>query len=151
MNAWNCCRLSRGPSPNVHSIGRTSRATKSESAILPTSLNTSNAAIMTAGSFVLMAFINGTTFSWIVYLSSMAALLCFALAFALRPSRSSFWALIPPPHKVWNASKPLILMPMLLVFAKTEAMTGKSSFLIVEKSSTVRMNGRVLKDASTKE
>ena len=44
MKAWNCCKLRSGPSEKFHSIGKTSMARKSESAIFPTSWKTSRAA-----------------------------------------------------------------------------------------------------------
>ncbi len=45
MYSRNCCRLSNGPKLKLHNTGRTSMARKSESAILPTCLNTLKAAI----------------------------------------------------------------------------------------------------------
>ena len=77
INSWNCWRLSRGPRLKAHRIGRTSMARNSESAILPTCLKTASAAIITAGSFVFIAFSSGTTFSCTVYLSRIALLFCF--------------------------------------------------------------------------
>ena len=77
MKSWNCWRLSRGPRLKVHRMGRTSIARNSESAILPTCLKTARAAIMTAGSFVFIAFSSGTTFSCTVYLSRIALVFCF--------------------------------------------------------------------------
>jgi hypothetical protein len=41
------------------------------------------------------------------------------------------------------------LIPRLLVLLKTDAMTGKSSFLIVEKSRTGSMVGKLRNEAST--
>ena len=94
-------------------------------------LNRPNAAIMTAGSFVLIALTSGTTFSCTVYLSKI--LLLFFLADAV-----SF-----PPQSVLRASRPRILIIKLDVLANTVAITGKSSFLMVEKSSFGNMMDRL--------
>jgi len=67
------------------------------------------------------------------------------------PSRPSLppEASFEPPQSITNASSPRTLIPRLLVFVNTEAMTGKSSFFIVEKSRTGRMVGKLRKEAST--
>lgn len=70
MNCLNCSRFSSGPRLMCHNVGRISMATKSASATCPTTLHTFRAAIMTAGSFVLIALMSGMIFSCIVYLSS---------------------------------------------------------------------------------
>lgn len=153
MNSWNCSRFSNGPRLKLHSIGRTSIAKKSASAILPTCLKTPSAAIITAGSLVLMAFNNGTTFSCTVYLSRIVLeffFLIFApLAAPSSPSPSSSLLAREPPQNMTNASNPRILMPKLLVLLNTAATTGKSSFLIVEKSNIASTVGRQLRDLST--
>ena len=64
------------------------------------------------------------------------------------PSPSVTWL---PPHKVLSASRPLILIPKLLVLLKTAAMIGKTSFLMVEKSRDDNMTGSVPRAASTTE
>ena len=74
MYSANCCKLSNGPRLKLQRTGRISMAKNSVSAILPTSLNTARAAIMTAGSLVLMPLRSGTTFSWTVYLSRVVLL-----------------------------------------------------------------------------
>ena len=86
-----------------------------------------------------------------VYLSRAVEEL-FLLAFELlMPSRPSLLdaGSFEPPHKITNASKPRTLIPRLLVLVNTEAMTGNSSFLIVEKSKTGRMTGKLRRAAST--
>ncbi len=136
-------------------MGRTSIAKNSESAILPTCLNTASAAIITAGSFVFIAFSNGTTFSCTVYLSRIALLFGLwvfeSFAAPLRPSPSSLLSDGDPPQSMTNASNPRILMPKLLVLLKTAATTGKSSFLMVEKSRVARTVARHPNDLSTME
>ena len=72
MNAWNCCKSNSGPKLKFQSTGKTSIAKKSESAIWPTCWKTLSAAIMTAGSFVLIALTSGTIFSCTVNLSRTA-------------------------------------------------------------------------------
>ena len=153
MNSWNCCRFSSGPRLKLQRIGSASIAKNSVSAILPTCLKTARAAIMTAGSFVFMAFKRGTTFSCTVYLSSTALLLAFDfLGSAVAPSRSS---LVPapsredPPQRITKASSPRTLMPRLLVLLNTVATIGKTSFLIVEKSIVASTVERHPKDLST--
>lgn len=108
---------------------------------------------MTAGSFVLITLSRGTTFSWIEYLSRMT-LFCFGfdLDASPQPFKSSTDSASPlPPHRIWKASRPLILMPMLLVLLNTAAIIGNNSFFTVLKSSTVRRTGSVRRDASTRE
>ena len=134
-------------------MGRTSIAKNSESAILPTCLNTASAAIITAGSFVFIAFSSGIIFSCTVYLSRIALLFGFWVFRPLAaPSRSSPASPLSdgdPPQSIAKASNPRILMPKLLVLLNTAATTGKSSFLMVEKSSVARMVGRHPSDLST--
>lgn len=153
MNSWNCSRFSNGPRLKLHSIGRTSIAKKSASAILPTCLKTPSAAIITAGSLVLMAFNNGTIFSCTVYLSRIVLefifLIFVPLAAPSSPSPSSSLLAREPPQNMTNASNPRILMPKLLVLLNTAATTGKSSFLIVEKSNIASTVGRQPRDLST--
>lgn len=131
-------------------MGRTSMATKSESAIPPTCRRTLSAAIATAGSFVLIARMSGTIFSCIVYLSkAVEELFLFAFEF-ITPSRPSLLAVGSlPPQRITNASKPRTLIPRLLVLLNTEAMIGNNSFLMVEKSITGRITGRHRSEAST--
>jgi len=150
IKAWNCFKSRRGPKLILHRTGRMSMATKSASAIVPTCRNTLSAAIATAGSFVLIALIRGTIFSCIVYLSRAVEELVFLLLVMI-PSRPSLLApaSFEPPQSITNASRPRTLIPRLLVFVKTDAMTGKSSFFIVEKSRTGRMVGRLRNEAST--
>lgn len=149
MNARNCPRSSKGPRLMLHRMGRMSMATKSASATLPTTRSTLSAAIMTAGSFVLIALIRGTIFSCIVYLSS--ALLDDAFFWdSESPSRpSSLAGSVEPPHRTTKAWQPRTLMARLLVRLKTVAITGNSSFLMVLKSRTGRITGRTLSAAST--
>jgi len=76
----------------------------------------------------------------------------FLLAFpAIIPSSPSslFADSADPPHNMTKASKPLTLMPRLLVLPNTEAMTGKSSFFIVLKSRIGKIAGRLLRAEST--
>lgn len=56
-----------------------------------------------------------------------------------------------PPQRVTKASSPRTFMPRLDVLLNTEAITGKSSFLMVLKSRTGRMIGRLRSAASTME
>ena len=140
--AWNCSRLSRGPRLKLHKVGNIFMARKSTSAIFPTSLNTVKAAIITAGSFVLMPLRRGTTFSCTVYLSRIAPFEAFVpveLMAGLRPQR------IP------RASRPRTLIDKLLVLVKTLDTIGNRSFLIVEKSSMPRIDERQVRDLSTTE
>lgn len=131
-----------------HNIGRISMATNSASAILPTTRSTFSAAIITAGSLVLMTLISGTIFSCIVYLSSALEDDDFALR-SLSPSRpSSSFGSLEPPHSITNACNPLTLIARLFVRLKIVAMTGKSSFFMVLKSSTGRITGSDRKAAS---
>lgn len=131
----------------LHRIGRMSIATKSASAFSPTMRNALRAAIMTAGSLVLMALIRGTIFSCIVYLSS--ALEEDVFLFSIRPFRpSSAAASVDPPHRMTKACKPRTLIARLFVLLNTVATTGNSSFLMVLKSRTGRTDGNVLKAAS---
>ena len=125
MNCVNCAMLSSGPNANAHRMGSTSVARKSASAICPICLNAARAAIMTAGSFVFMAFMSGTIFSWTVYLSRIADL-------APDDESSSVSFSLDPPQRITNASRPRTLMARLLVRENTAATTGKSSFLMVE-------------------
>ena len=150
MNNWNCWRFNKGPRLMLHKMGRTSMATNSASTIPPTWRKTFNAAIATAGSLVLIARIRGTIFSCIVYLSKAVDEL-FLLAFAfITPSSPSLLAVGSlPPQRITNASNPRTLIPRLLVLLKTEAIIGNNSFLMVEKSMTGRITGKLLKEAST--
>lgn len=133
----------------LHKIGRISIATNSSSATRPTWRSTFKAAMATAGSLVLIPFIKGMIFSCIVYLSSDVELL-FLLAFTIPSRPSSFEAESEePPQRITNASRPRTLIPRLLVLLKTEAMTGNRSFLMVEKSSTGRITGKLRREAST--
>ena len=143
MYSLNCCRLRRGPKPKFHIKGKTSVAKNSVSAILPTSLRTFNAAIITAGSFVFIPFNKGTIFSWTVYLSNIALLGAFP-SLGKGPSGLGF-----PPQSTTKASSPRTLIAKLLVLVNTAATTGNSSFLIVEKSRTDSMIGRHESDLST--
>ena len=152
MKSWNWCRLSSGPRLKDQSMGRTSIARKSESAILPTCLKTARAAIMTAGSFVFITFRSGTTFSCTVYLSRIALLFGFRiLELLIAPLRSSPESLpsdVEPPQRMTKASNPRILIPRLLVLLNTAATTGNSSLLIVVKSRVARIVGRHPSDLS---
>lgn len=126
-------------------------ATKSASTIPPTCRRTFNAATATAGSFVLIARMSGTIFSCIVYLSRAVDelfLLAFAFIMPSSPSLLEAGSLLPP-HRITKASKPRTLIPRLLVLLKTEAIIGNSSFLIVVKSITGRITGKLLNEAST--
>lgn len=150
MNDWNCLRSSKGPRLMFQRIGRMSTATKSASATSPTTLRTFRAATITAGSFVLIALIRGTIFSCMVYLSSTLEddVFFFSLPIPSRPSAAPDGSLLPP-HRKTNACRPRTLMARLLVLLKTVAMTGKSSFLMVLKSSTDRTIGRLRMATST--
>lgn len=64
------------------------------------------------------------------------------------PSLNSLSGFCAPPQNITNASRPLILIPKLLVLLNTAATTGKSSFLVVEKSRTAKTVGRHPKDLS---
>lgn len=151
MKDWNCFRSSRGPKLMVHRVGKMSIATKSTSATPPTCRMTFSAATATAGSLVLIPFIKGMIFSCIVYLSRAVEELVFFEALFMIPSRPSLLEAgsFEAPQRIANASNPRTLMPRLLVLVKTDAITGNNSFLIVEKSRTGRMVGRLLSDAST--
>jgi len=112
---------------------------------------TFNAAMATAGSLVLMPLIRGMIFSCIVYLSrALDELFLATFAFPM-PSRPSLLDVgsLEPPHSITNASNPRTFIPRLVVFVKTDEITGKSSFLMVEKSNTGNIRGRLLNEAST--
>lgn len=135
MKAWNCLRSRSGPKLMLQRIGRISMAANSASATLPITRRALSAAIITAGSLVLIALIRGTIFSCIVNLSRAVDEVAFFFCGA-KPSRpSSPLESLDPPHSVTNACSPLTLMARLLVLLKMAAMTGKSSFLMVLKSS----------------
>lgn len=155
MNSLNWLMFSNGPRLKLHNKGSTSTAKKSESTILPTCLNTARAAIITAGSLVLIAFSEGTIFSCIVNLSNTAVLFRLDEGSFRAPSspspRSSGSPLDGPPHRITKASKPRTLIPKLAVLLKTAATTGKTSCLMVEKSKMSRIVGRQPRDLSTKE
>lgn len=156
MKRPNCWTLSRGPRLKFHNVGMTSRAMNSVSTIWPTCRNTFKAAIMTAGSFVLMAFSKGTILSWTVYLSRIEVepdLVCWGLLEApgKSPSKVEGSSFTDPPHKITNASRPRTLMARLLVLLKTAAMGGKTSSFTVEKSRIGSITGRHRIEASTSE
>ncbi len=112
---------------------------------------TFNAAMATAGSLVLMPLMRGIIFSCIVYLSrALDELFVIAFAFPM-PSRPSLLdaGSLEPPQSITNASNPRTFIPRLLVLVKTDEMTGNSSFLMVEKSNTGNIRGRLLNEAST--
>lgn len=97
MKDWNCLRLRSGPKLMLHRIGRISMATKSASAVCPTTYIRSRAAIMTAGSFVLMPLTKGTIFSCMVYLSRALDDDVFLVpSKPLRPASSALESLEPP-------------------------------------------------------
>ena len=77
--------------------------------------------------------------------------LLFLLMLCVIPSSPSLLdaGSFEPPQRVTKASNPRTLIARLLVLLNTLAMMGNSSFLIVEKSSTGRMTGRLRKEAST--
>lgn len=147
MYSENCCRSRSGPRLKLHKIGSTSKARKSESAMLAICLNTPRAAIITEGSLVLITFSNGTIFSCIVYLSSIPGKL--DLEFPFTSSRAPLAMLETPPQSKLNASKQRTLIVRLFVLLNTAATVGKSSFLIVEKSRTMSIVESVPRDLST--
>lgn len=153
IKLWNCFRSSSGPRLMFHRIGKISMATKSASAVSPTTRNTSWAAIMTAGSFVFMALMSGTIFSCMVYLSKALDDDVFLFLSGVSPSRPSSpeLASFEPPQSMTNARQPRTLIARLFVLLNTLAITGNSSFLIVLKSSTGKTTGSPRKAASTKE
>ncbi|KAH6608566.1 hypothetical protein Trco_001912 [Trichoderma cornu-damae] len=146
---WNCLRLSSGPRLMFHRIGRMSMATNSASAACPTTYMRSRAAIMTAGSFVLMPLTRGTIFSCMVYLSR--ALDDEVFLFPPRPLRPPSSALdsLEPPQRTTKAWRPRTLMARLFVRLKTVATTGNSSFFIVLKSRTGSTTEKLLRATST--
>lgn len=146
INCWNCFKFRRGPRLMLHRTGRMSMATKSASAACPTTRRTLRAAIMTAGSFVLMALINGMIFSCMVYLSNAVEDDVFLLAKPFKPSSAMS---LDPPQRMTKACRPLTLMAKLLVLLKMDATTGNNSFLIVLKSSTGKIVGNDRNAAST--
>lgn len=147
MKLWNCFKSSSGPKLILQRIGRISIATKSASATEPTTFITFKAAIITAGSFVLMTRISGTIFSCMVYLSRALDEDVFLFSSPLSPSSSplSFF----PPQSITNARRPRTLIARLFVLLKTVAITGNNSFLIVLKSRTGRTTGKLRRAAST--
>lgn len=133
MNDWNWLRSKSGPKLMLHRIGRISTATKSASATCPTTRRTLSAAIMTAGSLVLITLIKGTIFSCMVNLSSAVEVVAFFCG--PKPSSPSLpLGSLEPPQSVTNACKPLTLIARLFVLLKIAAITGNSSFLMVLKS-----------------
>lgn len=146
INCWNCFKFRRGPRLMLHRIGRMSMATKSASAACPTTRRTFKAAIITAGSFVLIALINGMIFSCIVYLSNAVEEDVFLL---VKPSNPSSAMSLDPPQRMTKACKPLTLIARLLVLLKMDATTGNNSFLMVLKSSTGKIVGSDRNAAST--
>lgn len=152
MNCWNCLRSRSGPNAMAQRSGMISNAMKSVSASVPACLRTLSAASITAGSFVFIPLISGTIFSCMVYLSS-TLMADFAFLSWVKPERPSSVGVggrdADPPQRVTKASRPRTLMPREEVFEKTEAMTGKSSFLMVVKSSTGRTICKERKAAST--
>lgn len=89
-----------------------------------------------------------------LYLSKIAVLEGLDFGSTPKSERSSLLAEFRPgvpPQRVWKASRPLIFIPMLLVLLNTAAITGKSSFLVVEKSRTGSIVGKVLRDTSMTE
>lgn len=105
MKDWNCLRSSRGVRLIAHNMGKMSIATKSASAALPTILKTLRAAIITAGSLVLMALIRGTIFSCMVNLSSALELDEGFRSEGPSPSRPSLFAIgsVEPPQRTTKA------------------------------------------------
>lgn len=153
MKHLNCCRFRSGPRLKFHRIGRTSVARKSASAIEPTCLKTLRAAIITAGSLVFMALRRGTTFSWTVNLSRAVPEVAGFFGSALstpESSSSSAAASTVPPHRTTRASRPLTLMPRLLVLLTTVPTTGNRSCFTVVKSSTGRTTDKLWSALSTK-
>ena len=152
MKDWNCLRSSKGVKLIAHNMGKISMATNSASAAFPTILRTLRAAIITAGSFVLIALIRGTIFSCMVNLSSALELDEGFLSEGPRPSRPSLFAngSVEPPQRTTKAWRPRTLMARLLVLLKIMATTGKSSFLMVLKSRTGRTLGRHWSAAPTR-
>lgn len=148
IKAWNCCRFSNGPKLIFHNIGRISMATKSASAMVPICLRTFSAAIATAGSFVLIARISGTIFSCIVYLSRGVEVFFLVAPIPSRPSLLEAGS-FEPPQRTTKASRPRTLIPRLLVFVNTEAITGNSSFFMVEKSRIGKTTFKLRNAAST--
>lgn len=146
----NWFRSRSGPKLIDQRTGNISNATKSPSATPPTSRRTLSAAMATAGSFVLIPLIKGTIFSCIVYLSRAVDddFLFVLFTTPLSPSLLELESL-GAPQRIAKASRPRTLIPRLLVFVKTEAMTGNNSFLIVEKSRIGRMIGKLRSAAST--
>lgn len=138
---WNCLRLRSGPRLIFHKIGRISIATKSASATSPTTRRTLKAAVMTAGSFVLITLISGTIFSCMVYLSRALDEEVFFFSIPKPSKPSSPAPSREPPHRTTNACSPRTLIARLFVLLKTVATTGNSSFLIVLKSKTGRIIG----------
>jgi len=134
----------------LHRIGRISIATKSASAILPITFNTFRAAIMTAGSFVLITLIRGTIFSCMVNLSRAVEEDVFFLSVSYPSKTSSLSRSFEPPQRVTKACRPLTLIARLLVLLKIAATTGNSSFLMVLKSRTGKTVGRLRSAASTR-
>jgi hypothetical protein len=150
MNAWNCLRSNNGPRLMDQRIGRISMATNSASAVWPTTLMSFRLAIITAGSFVLMPLTRGTIFSCIVYLSSIED--DVDLLSCMIPSRPSSPApSADPPQSMQNACSPRTLIAKLVVLLNIVEMTGNNSFLIVLKSITGRITGRLLNAASMSE
>lgn len=150
IKLWNCLRSNSGPKLIFHRIGKISIATNSASATSPMTRRTPRAAIITAGSLVLMALMRGTIFSCIVYLSSALDEEAFFFSGA-SPSRPSSPELVSlePPHNMTKARQPRTLIAKLFVLLKTVATTGKSSFLIVLKSRIGNTSGSPRNAAST--
>jgi len=126
-----------------------SMATKSASATLPMTLRVFRAAIMTAGSLVLIALTSGTIFSCIVYLSRALDVEPFFFPGPKPSSPSSAPGSFEPPHRAAKACRPLTLIARLLVLLKIVAITGNSSFFMVLKSRTDSIIDRLLSAAST--
>jgi len=146
---WNCFRFKWGPKLMAQRMGSISIATKSESATLPMTFRVFSAAIITAGSFVLIALTRGTIFSCIVYLSRTLDVDVFFSG--PKPSRpSSPESSLEPPQRETKACRPLTLMARLLVLLKMVAMTGNSSLLIELKSKTGNIVGKLRNAASTR-
>ncbi|CUS06989.1 unnamed protein product [Tuber aestivum] len=116
INAVNCSTPNRGPKLILQRHGRISMATTSLSHVLPMTLNTSSAAILTAGSLVLIPRNSGISFSWMV-------------------------AAAAGEQSTLNASSPRILIPRDEVFVNTAATAGNTSFFRVGKSSFGRSVG----------